>query len=207
MKHFSHKAFSFTEVIVLTLLIVAWVVSVYKVYHISLKSSSYIQNKIIATQIAREWIEGVLNIRDTNYKLFALNTANCWMTSNYNSNCITSGTEYFQTGSYILIQDGNFRWTLEQKSSPFTTGNYMSPAYRNTYAVKIGTGGLFSQGTGGILTGTWQIPFFTREIRLHPLGSPPPQKYKVESIVQWRDIAIQTYHEVVLSTEITNWKP
>jgi len=77
------KATSIVEVMVIMLILVTWIVWMYKVYSESENLSTSTKNKITAIQIAREWIEAMKNIRDTNWILFSTNTENCWNTLNY----------------------------------------------------------------------------------------------------------------------------
>ena len=49
-------------------------------------------NKIEAIQIARDGLEAMMNIRDTNWLLFSADRKNCWNVRNYNVNCIGDTT-------------------------------------------------------------------------------------------------------------------
>jgi hypothetical protein len=60
----------------------------YNLYDSSQKLANTTQNRIQAIGIAREGIEAVTNIRDTNWKTFSANNQHCWNTFNYNQNCI-----------------------------------------------------------------------------------------------------------------------
>ena len=46
------------------------------------------ENKIKAINIAREGIEGMTNIRDTNWLRFSSDKINCWKVKDYSSSCI-----------------------------------------------------------------------------------------------------------------------
>ena len=46
------------------------------------------EKNIKAIGIAREGLEGVMNIRDTNWLRFSSDKVNCWKTDKYNGNCI-----------------------------------------------------------------------------------------------------------------------
>lgn len=45
--------------------------------------------RVKATALAREGIEAMINIRNTNWLRFSSNRANCWDVLDYNKNCIT----------------------------------------------------------------------------------------------------------------------
>jgi hypothetical protein len=50
--------------------------------------SNNLDMKIQAIQIAREGIEAMTNIRDTNWKMLSTDNKNCWNTLNYDTNCV-----------------------------------------------------------------------------------------------------------------------
>jgi hypothetical protein len=60
----------------------------YDIFSSSQKLSESTSHRIEAIQIAREGIEAVMNIRDTNALLFQADLENCWNVSGYNGNCI-----------------------------------------------------------------------------------------------------------------------
>ncbi len=64
----NNKAFSILEVIVWIFIFTMWIISVYWVIVSTLKLNEYNKNYIIASHLAREQIELVRNIRDSNYK-------------------------------------------------------------------------------------------------------------------------------------------
>ena len=62
------QAFSIIEILVVIFIFSLWLVSVYAVLTSTLKLNDYNKNYIIATNLAREQLELVRNIRDSNYK-------------------------------------------------------------------------------------------------------------------------------------------
>lgn len=48
--------------------------------------------RVKATALAREGIEAMINIRNTNWLRFSSNRADCWDVLNYNKNCITNNS-------------------------------------------------------------------------------------------------------------------
>lgn len=64
----NRSAFSIVEILVWMLIFTMWVVSVYSVIIKTLNLNDYNKNYIIASFLAREQIELVRNIRDSNYK-------------------------------------------------------------------------------------------------------------------------------------------
>lgn len=199
---FSRSGTTIIESIVVMMIVVIWVVWMYNIFINSQNVALSTSHRVQAISMAREWIEGLMNIRDTNWLLFAANTGNCWHTFNYNWNCIISASwsTMIQSGSYIIYQnDTNNRWFL----SWVTTGNYSDINYRNRFRVNIWSGWLYTQSW-------WENfnPLYTREIKIsYEDNIFPPQKMKVESIVRWTDSARNSWnYEIVLDTILTNWK-
>lgn len=62
------KAFSILEVLVWIFIFSMWIVSIYSLIITTLKLNDYNKNFIIASNLAREQIELVRNIRDSNYE-------------------------------------------------------------------------------------------------------------------------------------------
>ena len=62
------KAFSILEVLVGIFIFSMWIVSVYSIIITTLNLNDYNKNYIIASNLAREQLELVRNIRDSNYK-------------------------------------------------------------------------------------------------------------------------------------------
>lgn len=187
------------EAMVVMLIIITWVVWAYNIFWNSMKLSDSTEYKLTAISIAREWIEAVTNIRDTNWLVYWANTNNCWFTNNYDSSCITNNNKNFTAWSYLLYNNSNNRWYL---SSASTTATWFSLDYRNTFRVKKDANWFYTQSWG-----TNFSPIFTREIKIsYPITWTPPQEVNIESIVRWVDNSSSNYHEVKLQTTLTNWK-
>ncbi len=166
------------------------------------------ENKIKAINIAREGIEGMTNIRDTNWLRFSSDKANCWKVDKYDSGCIgnPSFAGILWTGSNIIFS-ANGVWFLSGTANINFASSWT--AYKNTYQVNLDSNGFYSQ-TG---TTSWQCTsfiqkscktIFTRELTL---GIPSPWTQTgillVKSIVRWTDGRAQN---VILETTLTNWK-
>lgn len=171
------------------------------------------ENKIKAINIAREGIEGMTNIRDTNWLRFSSDKINCWKVKDYSSSCIGSVLPpypidpwYIATGSYTIFTNNGVWFLSGVATIPATTWI----PYKNAYPVNLDSKGFYSQ-TG--ITNTLQCTslrktncrtIFTREILI---GIPPPTTQtgilSVKSIVRWIDGRPQS---VILETTLTNWK-
>ncbi|QFR39048.1 hypothetical protein A9Q91_02325 [Candidatus Gracilibacteria bacterium 28_42_T64] len=203
MKH-SKKATSIVEAMVITLILVTGITGMYKIYIESIRLSDSTVNKIQAIQIAREGIEAMTNIRDTNWILFSSDYKNCWNTLNYESTCIgdTSTTNDI-SGNYIIYQNNNDRWYL----SGAINGSYSVATYRDAYRIYLDGNGFYTQSGGTDL-----VPLFTREIKINYLdtdggaATSNDEKMEIISLVQWRDRSSTNIHKVELKTILSNWK-
>ena len=99
MKKSNKKAFSIIEILVGIFIFSLWITSVYAVISSTLRVNDYNANYIIASNLAREQLELVRNIRDSNYKMIKpYNLKNPdWTTY--------SNTDKFSTGSYYKIEN------------------------------------------------------------------------------------------------------
>lgn len=170
------------------------------------------ENKIKAINIAREGIEGMTNIRDTNWLRFSSDKTNCWKVKDYSSSCIGSALPpypanpwYISTGSYT-IDTNNGVWLLSGTATiPFTTWS----TYKSAYQVNLDAKGFYSQtGTATIQCTSFLQKncktIFTREILLDiPVPITQTGVLTVKSIVRWVDGRPQS---VILDTTLTNWK-
>ncbi len=201
------KATSIVEAMILMMILVTWVTWMYNVYMSSVKLEKANSNKIIAINIAREWIEAMKNIRDTNWIIFSSDKDNCWNSLNYNALCVWDNTDTYDitSWSYKIYKNTENRWTLLWT----TLSNYSVATYRNEHRVWIDSKGFYTQ--------TWTVnnltPLFTREIKIsYPedtnwdtLFDSNDEKMEVRSLVQRRDSNSQAIHKVELVENLSNW--
>lgn len=140
---YNRRGTSIIEIMVVIVVLSVGIVGAYNIVMSGQKLSATSTNKIKAINIAREGLELVENIRDTNWLKFSSDYDNCWKVRDYNPSCIgTAGTYDIPAGSYILSQDSDSRWTLESRSQTSTyTGSLVSfPVYINSQGLISGTG-------------------------------------------------------------------
>lgn len=199
---------SIIEALISMVIIVMWILWIYQIYFNTLFLSDSVNNRIIAIEIAREWIEAVINIRDTNWIKFGADYENCWNTNNYNNNCINNlnltNTDIL-SWSYIIQRDAENKWFL----SWWVSGDYSNQAYRDFYWVKLDNKWFYTQSWW--ITMTWAL--FTREIKIDYIDTNSDwnidsndEKMLVNSLVIWRDRVSTKPHKIELSTILTNWK-
>lgn len=168
-------------------------------------------NKIQAIQIAREWIEAIINIRDTNALLFSWDMRNCWNVVNYNAACIwTAGVtnDIRHWRHYAIYPDVDNRWKLTLLNATVVSNGYQNSVHRSTLWVNLDTNGLYTQN--------WWTPLkptFTRKLYMEyidtntdTLINENDEKLRVTSTVEWGDSSSQTTHTISLTTILSNWK-
>lgn len=64
----NNSGFSIIEILIWIFIFTMWLVSIYALLISTMKLNEYSKNSIIATNLAREWVENVRNVRDSNYK-------------------------------------------------------------------------------------------------------------------------------------------
>ena len=160
------------------------------------------ENRIKAINIAREWLEWVTNLRNTNWLRFSSDQSNCWRTKDYNSTCIgdawatTDVTKSIgavaATSTYVLINT-NGAWYL----TGTTTSSWLWIDGNGYYMAS----GATTPKCTITLTTNCRSPF-TREIRIsNALAN--TGSMTVTSVVDWTEKRAQN---VTLTTTLTNWK-
>jgi len=207
---FDKKATSVIEAMVVLLIVISWVVWMFQVFWNSQKLSTSTTNKIQAISMAREGIEAMKNIRDTNWILFSSDTTNCWNVLNYNSACVWATSPATSTDiptwSYKIYQKANNRWYISKKTAH--VDSFKNSWYRSIFKVWLDSNWFFTQ--------SWAVseikPLYTREIKINylkanntPWNSNHP-KMQIKSIVWWKDLSSNEPHKVEFTSILTNWK-
>jgi hypothetical protein len=205
------KATWVAESIVVMLVILTGVTGMYKIYSASVRLEVWTTNKIQAIQIAKEWMEAITSIRNTNWILFGSDYKNCWNTLNYDAWCIsnTSPVKIAHNWQYTIYKDNNDRWKLHLPTG-ISSYIYSDDDYRNQFRIWIDDDWFYT-ATGTI---TNLKPVFTREIQISYIDTSNPsdgadsndEKMKVKSIVQWVDTSSKNTRKVELETTLSNWK-
>lgn len=203
------KWVSIVEAIVSMIIIVLWIIWTYDIYFNALFLSNSSQNRITAIEIAREWIETVTNIRDTNWIKFWADYANCWNVDNYDNNCLNNVSTNLdiQSWSYIVWRDSTNKWFLSWWT---LSDDYSNQNYKDFYKVNLDSSWFYTQS--GWTTMSWVL--YTRELLIsYPfdtnsdwLKNSNDEKIKIQSLVIWQDRASKKPHKIKLENILTNWK-
>ncbi len=156
------------------------------------------ENRIKAINLAREGIEWVTNLRNTNWLRFSSDQTNCWKVQWYVSSCIgdsASTTTRLSNASYILTNT-NWAWYL----TGTTTGSGLWIDSNGYYMASWATSPVCNIS----LTTNCRSPF-TREIRITNATNIGANSgsMTVTAVVDWYEKRPQN---VTLSTTLTNWK-
>ncbi len=202
---FSKKATSLIEALIIMTVVSFGIVWVYNFFVSSERLADNTNKRIKAIQIAREWIEWITNIRNTNWLIYPGDYENCWNVQNYNINCIWDNSFAYDISpwSYIIRQDSEFRWHLDGKSTATT---FPALEYRQRFWVEITANGFYNQQIAD-----YANPAYTREIIIsYPVdtntdgsNNSNDEELLVRSLVQW---GVASQHRVELSHTLTNWK-
>ncbi len=110
---------SLVEVLVALGIIASVLVSSFALLNRGISANTSIKNKIIAINIAREGVEGVRNIRDTNWLKYSGNLRNKWLClDEISGNTINSCSKNIEDKKYILdFSDEYQRFLLKEATS------------------------------------------------------------------------------------------
>ncbi len=160
-----------------------------------------LENHVNALAFSREWIEWILNIRNTNWLRFASNRSNCWDTLNYDMNCVAGSYQSIQNGNYQIWNE-NWLWKLTQKS-PWDKNNIQ--ASFDQYRIYKNEKWWSSH--------TWNSTPCTQEknqecqtkfARVITISNKTPTSLTARSTVYWKEK--NNIKNTFLEVELTNWK-
>ena len=208
MKH-SLKATSIIESVVVLLIVVSGIVWVFNLLNSSQKLADSTNWRIEAIQIARDGLETMTNIRDTNSQLFAADLKNCWNVLNYQSACIWDDTQTFDiqhnTREWLIIfRNINNQFEIAIKNNAW---GFSSASYRNNFRVFQDTRWFYTQTGSTVIN-----PLYTREIQIQYLNADDTlwdsnsPKMQVTALVQWSDPASSSSRQLEMSILLTNWR-
>lgn len=200
---------SLIEALVVIVILSMWIVATYSFFSKSISFLDWLSSRIEAIEIAREWIEALENIRNTNLILFEIDRNKCWDVFNYKEGCIiwdpsAEKIPWDNEGNkktYIL-KNNNWRWELESKNN----WNFTDIDFRNNFAVwKDKKTWKYCQPVSpdspdspDCIKMKWN---FTRKIEVYKKDK---DKMIVKSIVEWIDSSTSNSRKVELYNLLTN---
>ncbi len=148
------RGMSVIEVVVVLVIVTVGIIGAYQIINSGTRLTNTTEKRIQAISYAREALEGVENIRDTNWLKFSSDFTGCFDVLGYSVSCVgsTPGSNSdtvprISTGSYSLSQRTNGLWELSRKTPPVSAN--ISGAGRTEYlanfAVYLDANGLPTQ--------------------------------------------------------------
>ena len=192
----SQGGFSIIEVLIGIFVFSMWLVSIYALLASSLNINSYNQNALVASNLAREQIEMIRNVRDSNYQnLKAWNSLPTWGTFDadtfYRTYQDSSSDEIVLYSLWSLLPEGDDK--IVEMSDPSTGYRVCTLNEKYTYC------------TGA--TGEVPTPFFKyiyiENARQDDTDVLIEDAFLVNSKVIWFS---KWYHEFEIKTLITDWR-
>lgn len=204
----SSKWTSIIESIILVFIMTIWIVWMYKVFNSSNDVLNATTNRVEAIQIAREWLEAITTMRNTNWMLFSADYDNCWNSMNNSWSCLLNSWSWTDilTWSYIIYKNSSDKWILEKKA----TDVYTWWTYIDDFKVYLDDSSNIWFYNQNSWLDFW--PNFTRELIIDYIEDTNndldidsnDEKMQVTSLVQW--LSKWVYHKVELTTVLSNWK-
>ena len=160
------------------------------------------ENKIKAINLAREGIEGITNLRNTNWLRFSSDQINCWRIEGYQSNCIWNNT--FAVNNSVWTGWTTTSYVLENKNGAW----YLTGTTSWSGLWVDNNGFYYSSGiTSWDIRCNFEITTncrspFTRVIRIF-IPSWNTGSMSIKSTVDWFERRPQN---VTVETTLTNWK-
>lgn len=113
----SRRGETLIEVFVATMVLVVGALAATRLFAVATINNQLTKERVIATSLAREGIEAVRNIRDTNWLRFAGDRRTCWNNLN-SSSCDEEGTTgapvvAIEHGQNYIVKMTNYRWELD----------------------------------------------------------------------------------------------
>lgn len=207
-------AYSLIEVMIVLTILSMWIVWTYSFFSKSRAFLDWVSSKIEAIEIAREGIEALENIRNTNWLRFSANIDDCWDTLNYDSDCISWAWNKIWWKTYILKNE-NWVFKLEEKNLSWSFKNI---DYRQELSVwKDKNTWKYCQKVNNINCITKWIDWktiiwtYTRKIKVENIwyntsDSSKVTKIKVTVTVEWIDSSKSWFRKIELVNLMTNYK-
>ncbi len=205
----NHGGNSIIEVMVVIVVVTMGIVGAYQITSKGIVLAATTENRIKAINIAREGLEIIENIRDTNWVKLSSDLNGCWDVINYDVTCIGSSTgastNKIVPGSYITSQNANGTWVLTAVAGPVGTGS----VYRSKFPVYLDANGLVTQSgwytalCTPTVTKNCKTPF-TRELIITR-----PTDYStidIEAKITWTELGKTEPFEVKIPYTLYNWK-
>jgi len=155
-----------------------------------MNSTAVSKDYLLAQNFARESIETVINIRDSNWLTFPSEKESEWMNLGCGSESKIDQTMYYK----IETEESGCKKLIQVDASGL---NITSPDNQQSfsfYKLYQDTNGIYTHGTSNPKQ-PQPFPAYYRSIKLTPIGTAAPYpQYEIESKVQWlNNSKVETY--------------
>lgn len=197
-------AFSIIEVMIGIFVFSLGLVAIFALLTSSLNVNELNKNSIIAGQLAREQIELVRNIRDTNYKkLKVWNQHDPDETLNVSDR--SDANKVFFPDNYYFVENNYSTWKVEVNNLGTSISEWLSDLnnMKTEYGLCFDS---FNRYVSCWVTASEDTKFFKYlkfEEAEDDLGNPINNAYVITSKVIWYK---RGYHELEIKTIITDWR-
>ena len=199
------RGFGLLEAMIVIFVVSYGLMTAYSILSRGQRFSNVTANRIQAINIAREGVEAVTNIRDSNWLRFSADLPNCWKTKGYSQSCVGNSGIGHVIGSgaaatFVPYLSGGL-WYL--------TGAANSGVYLDAEGLPYQTGGTFTASGCSRISMKSCKTIFTRQLTITHPNAPADVCgsgtgcMNVLSTVSWTD---ESSHSVNLETLLTNWK-
>jgi len=141
---------------------------------------------LVAQNLAREAIEGVINVRDTNWMNHPADKENCWMIKMSNGDCEDSD-KINTEDHYIMMREENGQIILEPKGTArkleILEGEMPVATEDGLFILYVDEYGLYTHTLPGTTADVF--PDFYRMVTFEQLDPVDPDGMKINVLVQW----------------------
>jgi len=207
-KHYSHKkALSIIEIMVGIFIFTLWISAIYMIISSTTRINAYNKNQIIASNLAREQIELIRNIRDTNYaKLQKWNLLRP-LSWNY-ATVFTGSTDFYKLESDFTLSDWTIKASTWSHVADFKASlKDITDTSEDTYRLCLDVNNKYIYCPNPLWTSK-TTPFY-RYLEIQQLetkltwGTVVNDAFKIRSKVWWNQKWI---HSTEIPTILTDWK-
>ncbi len=201
MKFINKKAFSIIEILVWIFIFSLWLVSIYAIIVSTLRINDYNSNYIVAANLAKEQIELIRNIRDSNYKVLKP-----YNLKNPDWNSFTNEDKFEVWNKYIIENDfweNIMSITLKDRTSLFEEWKEnLNSESMQSYRLCITPDNFYTYNCewNNIKTEYYRV-FYVDEVE--DKNWIINDAYKITSKVIWYK---RWYHEFKINTILADWK-
>lgn len=201
VNHLGKKWSSFIEIMAMMAILSVSIAAMFSTVISGIYFAKDSENRIKAINLAREWLEWVTNLRNTNWLRFSSDQVNCWKIQDYDARCIgdIAFSTWWSIGSWgttrlYVLENNNWAWYLTWVTSGSWLWVNKDWFYVLTWTTVVGPPCTIEVTTNCLSR-------FTREIQIREGAS--SWELSITSVVDWME---QMPQNVILKSTITNWK-